>query len=116
MADKTLARALRRRSTEAERLLWQRLRNRQTGGLKFRRQEPLGPYVVDFFCLERRLIVELDGGQHAREERLEAERTAWLKARAYRVIRFWNHEVIDNIEGVLETIVRTAKTNKNHSP
>ena len=116
MTRKTLARALRRSATDAERLLWQRLRNRQVSGLKFRRQEPLGPYVVDFFCLARRLIVEVDGGQHAAAGNRDTARTAWFQARGYRVVRFWNTEVIENIEGVLETIVHAAEKTKAPSP
>ena len=108
MVGKTIARSLRRNSTDAERLLWQRLRNRQVRGLKFRRQEPVGPFVVDFLCLQRNLIVEVDGGQHAGMLDRDAERMASLQARGYRVMRFWNNEVIGNIEGVLETIARPA--------
>lgn len=96
------ARRLRANMTEAERLLWQRLRNRQLSGLKFRRQWTLGSYVVDFFCWEAKLIVEVDGGQHNPE--VDAVRTAWLKHQGYRVIRFWNNDVLGNIAGVLEAI------------
>ncbi len=116
MAGKSIARSLRRNSTDVERMLWQQFRNRQMGGLKFRRQEPVGPFVVDFFCLERNLIVEVDGGQHATAQDRDAARTAWLEARGYRVIRFWNNEVIGNIEAVLETIVRAARETKTPSP
>ncbi|MFQ5773874.1 MAG: endonuclease domain-containing protein [Kiloniellaceae bacterium] len=116
MAGKSIARSLRRNATDAEHLLWQRLRNRQIADLKFRRQEPIGPFVVDFFCLERNLIVEVDGGQHATAQDRDAARTAWLEARGYRVIRFWNNEVIGNIEGVLETIARAVRETKSPSP
>ena len=110
------ARALRRNSSEAERLLWQQLRNRQVAGLKFRRQVPIGHYIVDFFCLERNLIVEVDGGQHARTLERDAARTAWLEARGYRVVRFWNNEVVGNTEGVLEAIARAVRETRCPSP
>jgi very-short-patch-repair endonuclease len=93
------ARQLRRDQTDAERLLWQRLRSRQLSGFKFRRQVPMGPYIVDFLCREVRLVVEVDGGQH-NEER-DAERTAMLERAGLRVVRFWNNEVLENLEGVL---------------
>jgi very-short-patch-repair endonuclease len=93
-AKKTgLARRLRRDLTPAERLLWRYLRSRGLSGFKFVRQEPIGPYVVDFVCRERRLVVEIDGGQHATDKR-DAIRDQWLTDRRYRVLRFWNHEVL----------------------
>jgi very-short-patch-repair endonuclease len=98
-----LARQLRKSSTLAERKLWRFLRSRSLGGFKFVRQEPIGPYVADFVCRERRLVVEADGGQHA-ESRRDAVRDQWLAAHRYRVLRFWNNEVLENIEGVWETI------------
>lgn len=100
------ARQLRQRQTEAEQALWARLRNRQLGGVKFRRQQPIGRYVVDFASFEKRVIVEIDGGQHNEYEARERdeERTAWLKERGYQVLRFWNNEVLMNMEGVLEGI------------
>jgi very-short-patch-repair endonuclease len=97
-----LARQLRRTPTDAEIRLWSRLRRQQLEGFRFRRQHPIGPYVVDFFCAEAKLIVEVDGGQHADDS---ATRTRWLEARGYRVIRFWNNEVLANTEGVLITIL-----------
>jgi very-short-patch-repair endonuclease len=97
-----LARQLRLTPTDAEMRLWSRLRRKQLEGLRFRRQHPLGPFVVDFFCAETKLIVEVDGGQHANDG--EA-RTRWLEARDYRVIRFWNNDVLANTEGVLRTIL-----------
>ena len=101
------ARRLRRDATDVENLLWQHLRNRQLGGLKFRRQATVGDAIADFFCAERRLIVELDGGQHSEEA--DSERTAKLEVLGCRVIRFWNHEVIENLDGVLERILSEAK-------
>ena len=105
------ARQLRQRQTDAERALWARLQNRQLGGIKFRRQQPLGPYIVDFISLERRIIVELDGGQHGedKEGARDEERTAWLKGRGYEVLRFWNNEVLINMEAVLERIMEAIK-------
>ena len=98
-----VARRLRRAATDAERRLWYRLRSRQIDGAKFVRQERIGPYVVDFVCRERRLIIEVDGGQHATDPR-DAVRDAWLFERAYRVLRFWNNDVLANTAGVLESI------------
>jgi len=98
------AKALRRDPTEAERALWNHLRMRQLEGHKFRRQQPLGRYIVDFVCLEKRLVVELDGGQHAEQTDSDEERTAWLEARGFHVLRFWNHDVLNNIEAVKEVI------------
>ena len=116
MATKDRARNLRRRSTDAERLLWRRLRDRQIAGLKFRRQHPLGNFIVDFVCLEHRLIIELDGGQHATQQQADAQREAFLVRQGYRVLRFWNHEVLVNTEGVLEAIVKTARSGESPSP
>lgn len=97
----TLARKLRQTPTDAELRLWSRLRRKQLDGHRFRRQQPFGLYVVDFFCPEANLIVEVDGGQHAADT---DERTQWLTARGYRVIRFWNNDVLGNTEGVLQQI------------
>lgn len=104
------ARELRRASTSAERKLWSALRGKQLLGLKFRRQHPLPPYIVDFYCHEKRLIVELDGGQHNELARTayDLERTAWLQAQGLRVIRFWNHEVETNLAGVLDAIAQAC--------
>jgi very-short-patch-repair endonuclease len=108
-----LARRLRRDSTDAERRLWHRLRARSILGLKFVRQEPIGPYVVDFICRERRLIVELDGGQHA-DSKADVVRDQWLTEHGYRVLRFWNNDLMANTDGVLETIA--AALNAETSP
>ena len=89
------ARRLRRDMTDAERRVWARLRHNQLGGFRFRRQHPLGPFVVDFVCLEQKLVVELDGGQHAEAVDADASRTRWLNDRGYRVLRFWNHQVFE---------------------
>ncbi|MGB8274680.1 MAG: endonuclease domain-containing protein [Alphaproteobacteria bacterium] len=98
------SRQLRRNSTEAEKLLWSRLRNRALNGAKFRRQAPIGPFVVDFVCLDSRVVVEVDGGHHSATQAKDARRAAWLESEGYRVFRFWNHEVLGNVEGVLQTI------------
>jgi len=98
------ARALRTSSTPAELRLWYFIRKRQLESVRFRRQVPLGRYVVDFACLEERLVIELDGSQHGDQMAYDEARTAWLNEHGWRVLRFWNNEVADNIEGVLETI------------
>ena len=99
-----LARNLRTNQTDAERLLWRHLRNRNICGHKFRRQQIVDPYIVDFVCPEKRLIVELDGGQHAERQSEDAARTEFLEHQGFRVMRFWNNEVLTNIEGVLYSI------------
>ena len=96
------ARTLRHSSTDVELRLWNKLRARSIGGQKFVRQEPIGRYIVDFVCRERRLIVEVDGGQHGAQR--DHVRDAWLQEHNYRVLRFWNNDVMGNIDGVLETI------------
>ena len=93
---------LRRNRTDCENRVWQALRNRQCAGFKFRFQATLEPYVVDFLCIEARLIVEFDGAQHRPES--DAARTAFLEARGYRVLRFWNSDVVESLEGVVEAI------------
>ncbi|HIC81777.1 MAG TPA: endonuclease domain-containing protein [Kiloniellaceae bacterium] len=110
------ARRLRRNETEAERRLWAALRNRQLAGHKFRRQVPLGRFVVDFACYDEKLVVELDGGQHADHAQEDEARTAWLEARGFRVLRFWNSEVLENMEGVLERIVEVLEEDGSPSP
>lgn len=103
------ARELRRNSTEAERRLWSRLRKRQLDGVRFRRQVPIGPYVVDFACLAERLVVEIDGGQHALDADRDAARTAWLETRGYRILRFWNNEMLENLEGVCGRVLQSLR-------
>jgi very-short-patch-repair endonuclease len=112
-----IAKDLRRRSTEAEKALWRTLRNRQLGGFKFRRQQFLGPFIVDFACLEARLVIEVDGGQHAVDKEKDEERDTWLRGQGFQILRFWNHEVLGNIDGVLETIrqrLTTPSPNPSH--
>jgi very-short-patch-repair endonuclease len=110
MAQKRLtpiARNLRVNGTEAERRLWHYLRNRQVEGAKFRRQEPSAGSVADFVCEQARLVVELDGGQHTPEK--DAPRTRLFEANGYTIIRFWNHDVLANTEGVVEEIRQMLK-------
>jgi very-short-patch-repair endonuclease len=97
------SRNLRGNQTDAERKLWYLLNNRQLAGWKFVRQEPIGPYFADFACREARLVVEVDGSQHADSKR-DQVRDAFLAARGYRVLRFWNHDVLTNMPSVLDTI------------
>ena len=100
----TIARILRRDATLAERRLWQQLRFRQLDGHRFRRQAPIGRFVVDFVCFEQLLIVEVDGGQHAERAQEDAKRTRWLEGEGFRVLRFWNSDVLQNTEAVVESI------------
>jgi adenine-specific DNA-methyltransferase len=99
-----VAKGLRQNSTDAERLLWLRVRNRQIADAKFRRQQPIGPYVVDLVCMEQKLVIELDGGQHADQVAEDAARTAYPESRGFRVLRFWNNQVIAEAEAVLQSI------------
>jgi very-short-patch-repair endonuclease len=98
------AKSLRSGMTDAEGALWYRLRGRRFEGMKFRRQVPVGPYVADFLCERAQLVIEIDGGQHAEQTDWDMVRSRWLDARGYRVLRFWNNEVLENLEGVLEAI------------
>lgn len=107
------ARQLRGNMTEAEQRLWSALRRRQLDGLRFRRQVPLGRFIVDFACYEARIVAELDGGQHAEPEAEDAARNKWLEDRGFRVLRFWNDEVFENLGGVLE-VIRAAAASSPH--
>jgi very-short-patch-repair endonuclease len=98
------AKTLRKNQTDVEQLLWRQLRNRQLCQQKFRRQFPIDPYIVDFVCLELKLIIELDGGQHADQIQYDNNRSLFLGQRGFMVLRFWNNDVIENMEGVLEAI------------
>ena len=110
-AVRARAKMLRTEQTPAERMLWRVLRDRAVNGLKFRRQHPLDGFVLDFFCAEAKLCVELDGGIHDGQRERDAERTAQLEARGLRVIRFRNEEVIDDISSVLTRIAKAAARN-----
>ena len=101
------AKELRRNQTDAERTLWTHLRNRRLDGYKFRRQRPLGRYIIDLICLEEKLIVEADGGQHSWQQLYDSERDEWLESQGYRVLRFWNNQVLNDTEAVGETILAT---------
>ena len=114
-SPRDFARGLRRRQTDAERRIWARLRDRRLLGVKFTRQMPIGPYIVDFCCRERKLIVELDGGQHAARVDYDAGRTALLQALGYRVLRFWDNDALANTDGVLQRIAE-ALTAARPSP
>jgi very-short-patch-repair endonuclease len=98
-----VAKSLRKHSTDTEGHLWMYLRDRQIEGFKFRRQQPIGSYVVDFVNLEKKVVIELDGGQHALHPG-DSIRDEWLRAEGYKVLRFWDNQVFSNLEGVLETI------------
>jgi very-short-patch-repair endonuclease len=110
----TLARNLRRKQTAAERKMWRVLRGRQFENSKFRRQEPIGQYIVDFVSLDRQLIIEIDGGQHNQKVEIEKDeiRTKWLEKKGFKVIRFWNNDVLLNIEGVGIRIYEAINSNK----
>lgn len=103
------ARELRRQQTDVENKLWFRLRDRQLCGAKFRRQHPVGLYIVDFCCPDRGLVVELDSGQHAERRSADHHRTRYLESAGYRVVRFWDHEVLDSMDAILEEIVRLLR-------
>ena len=107
-----VAQDLRHSMTDAERRLWSRLRDSQLG-VRFRRQEPIGTYIVDFVARRARLIIELDGGQHSAE--IDTARTAFLESRGFRVVRFWNNEVLQNQEGVL-CVIQDALNSPHASP
>lgn len=107
----SIARRLRRDQTDVERKIWYALRDRRLGGFKFRRQQPIGRYVVDFLCCDAKLVIELDGSQHAEPQNQEADRirTEFLEGQGYRVLRFWNSDVVENTDGVCETILLAAQ-------
>ncbi|MCS3904077.1 very-short-patch-repair endonuclease [Methylohalomonas lacus] len=102
--DVQRARQLRSNPTDAERLLWRHLCRRQMHGVRFRRQQPIGPYIVDFISFEAGLIVEIDGGQHQEQVAYDDKRSRWLERQGYRVLRYWNNEVLSNVDAVLTDI------------
>ena len=104
-AKTKFAKQLRRNQTDAERVMWFRLRDRRLAGWKFKRQVPIDRFIVDFCCAEAKLIVELDGGQHDQNRAQDLVRTEILESRGYRVLRFWNHNVLQNLDGVLESVL-----------
>jgi len=101
---KPLARILRHNQTDAEKLLWRHLRNRQVANCKFRRQFAIEPYIADFACLSPKLVIELDGNQHAEAAEYDTARTEFLTAEGFRILRFWNNEVFEETEAVLQKI------------
>lgn len=110
------ARELRKSMTDAERKLWRGLRMRQMFGYKFRRQFMLGKYIADFVCLEARLIIEVDGGQHADEIYGDAERDEWLRSQGFRLLRYWNNQVLGELDAVLGDIARVLETSPPSQP
>lgn len=104
---KNIARYFRKNPTKAEELLWKKLRARQVDGLKFRRQQPIDGYIVNFACLKKRIVIEADGGQHSAKR--DFRKDSCLKGQGFQVLRFWNEEIITNIDGVLEEIRRSCQ-------
>jgi len=109
----SFAKNLRENQTDTERFLWQSLRSKQLDGFKFRRQAPIGPYIVDFVCLERGVVIECDGGQHTFNRTKDKERDRWFEEQGYRVLRFWDSDVLKNPEGILEVILEACR---DHPP
>jgi very-short-patch-repair endonuclease len=117
LLDTHLQRNLRNAPTDAERLLWRHLKARQIEGCKFRRQHPYGDYILDFVCLERKVIVELDGSQHFDSATYDAKRSQFLRLAGFKVLRFWNNEVVGELDGVLEVVRRELVVrDENPSP
>ena len=111
------ARTLRKKMTDAERLLWRHLRNRSLDGFKFRRQHKIGAYIADFACIEKKIIIEADGGQHAADIEYDAARTGYLNKHGWSVLRFWNTEILQETEAVLNTIYNAIEaTSPRPSP
>ncbi len=107
---KQLTRQLRSNQTDAEQKMWIALRGRRFLNFKFRRQHSIDSYIVDFCCIEKMLVIEIDGGQHAQQQLLDQKRTQHLNAQSYQVLRFWNHEVLTDIDSVLEKIRLTLES------
>jgi very-short-patch-repair endonuclease len=115
-SDPDRIRRLRTQMTDAEVCLWWRLRRWQMDGYRFRRQVPKGPYILDFVCLKARLVIEVDGGQHATAVEVDNQRTIWLESQGFRVLRFWNNDVLRETNGVLETIRAALPTPLTRPP
>ena len=111
-----LARNLRKNSTIQERRLWNLLKNRQFYNLKFKRQQPIGEYIVDFICKEAKIIIEIDGGQHNTKDNVQSDKewTTYLNGLGYRVIRFWNNEIYENIDGVISKLKEEINPHQEH--
>jgi len=110
------AKRLRKKLTETEKYLWNYLRNKQIDRFKFRRQQPIGKYIVDFINFEKKLVIEVDGGQHSIYKKKDVIRDKYLKKEGYKVLRFWDNEVLNNIEGVLEMIINNLSPSPKSSP
>ena len=111
------ARQMRRQSTDAERLLWSKLRDRRMMNCKFRRQYPMGRYIVDFVCRKRNIIIEIDGGHHIDQQDYDTVRTEWLQSQGFEVIRYWDNDVLTQLDSVLESIGNALeKCGKQPSP
>lgn len=115
-SNKLRARELRRSQTDAERMLWHHLRGRRLGGHKFRRQHSIGRFFVDFACIEQQIIVELDGGQHAGQLHYDDNRTRYLQRHGWHVVRFWDNDVLNQTEAVLESILNAMRTTPHPNP
>ena len=111
----SFAKDLRDNSTDAERLFWSRVRAHRLNGQKCKRQQPIGEYIVDFVCLESKLIIELDGGQHAASD-ADRRRDTWLRCEGFRVLRFWNNDILTNIDGAIETVLQYLTPSPQPSP
>jgi very-short-patch-repair endonuclease len=113
MIYKSIVRNLRKEQTDAEKLLWKHLRSRRLAGIKFRRQQQLGPFIPDFISFEAQVIIELDGGHHAKSVIQDQRRDIWFRKQGFHVLRFWNNEVLGNTEGVLEAINEWIEKHKH---
>ena len=110
------AKAMRHQPTNAEAIIWAALRGARLQGFKFKRQQPIGTYIVDFVCFECELVVEIDGGQHADDVSADQLRSKWLQSQGFRVLRFWNNEVIERKNDVLESIIRALREYPSPQP
>ena len=108
------AKSMRRQPTDAEAAMWKMLRGGRILGHKFKRQQPIGDYIVDFVCFERRLVIEIDGGQHS--ESADRERSRWLRAKGFAILRFWNNDVLSQPEGIFDSISRALRDNPSPQP
>ena len=108
---RAFARSMRTDATKAENMLWQALRNRQLEGMKFKRQVPLDGYILDFVCFDERLIIEVDGGQHS-DSTADMRRDGYFESQGFRTIRFWNHDVEQDVDGVCQTILAEARRSR----
>ncbi|MBI0474584.1 endonuclease domain-containing protein [Sphingomonas sp. MA1305] len=116
MEQRTKARELRLSATDAERRLWQHISNRQVAGVRFNRQVPIGPFICDFVARSAKLVIEVDGGQHAWQERRDADRTRYLEGLGFTVLRFWNNDVLERTEGVVQAIETALSQLPSPSP